>query len=99
VTGDFVPAIEIDVPMQIVQFVVNSNALAIGTLAAFERELLAGEIIPLPFHDQASYAHYGFISLKERSLPPAVEAYMREVRAVEEDVTRRERELAALIMS
>jgi DNA-binding transcriptional LysR family regulator len=98
VTGDFVPAIEIDVPMQIVQFVVNSNALAIGTLAAFERELLAGEIIPLPLHDQASYMHYGFISLKERSLPPAVEAYMREVRAVEEEVTRREGELAELMM-
>lgn len=98
VTGDFVPAIEIDVPMQIVQFVANSNALAIGTLTAFERELLAGEIVPLPLHDQASQAHYGFISLKERSLPPAVEAYMREVRAVEEEVTRREGELAELMM-
>ncbi|MGY2338941.1 LysR family transcriptional regulator [Pseudomonas sp. SDO5532_S415] len=98
VTGDFVPAIEIDVPMQIVQFVANSNALAVGTLSAFERELLAGEIVPLPLHDQASYTRYGFISLKERSLPPAVEAYMREVRAVEEDVARREHELADLMM-
>lgn len=40
--GDFVPAIEIDVPMQIVQFVENSNALAVGTLSTFERELKAG---------------------------------------------------------
>jgi DNA-binding transcriptional LysR family regulator len=98
VTGDFVPAIEIDVPMQIVQFVANSNALAVGTLSAFERELLAGEIVPLPLHDQASYTRYGFISLKERSLPPAVEAFMREVRVVEEDVARREHELADLMM-
>jgi DNA-binding transcriptional LysR family regulator len=84
--------------MQIIQFAANSNALAVGTLTAFERELLAGEIVPLPIHDQASHAHYGFISLKERSLPPAVEAYMHEVRAVEEEVTRRERELAELTM-
>ncbi|MFJ7284608.1 LysR family transcriptional regulator [Pseudomonas sp. NPDC099000] len=89
-TGDFVPAIEIDVPMQIVKFVENSNALAIGTLSTFEREYLAGEIVPLPLHDLALRTRYGFIYLKERSLPPAVEVYMREVRAVEEEICQRE---------
>ncbi|MHC8365581.1 LysR family transcriptional regulator [Pseudomonas sp. ZT5P21] len=98
VNGDFVPAIEIDVPMQIVQFVENSDALAVGTLSSFERELIAREIVPLPIHDQALYTRYGFIYLKERSLPPAVQAYMSEVRAVEEQVTRRERQLAELKM-
>lgn len=75
-----------------------ATGTAVGTLSAFERELLAGEIVPLPLHDQASYTRYGFISLKERSLPPAVEAYMREVRVVEEEVARREHELADLMM-
>jgi len=89
-TGDFVPAIEIDVPMQIVKFVENSNALALGNLSTFERELSAGEIAPLPVQDLALRTRYGFIYLKERSLPPAVEVFMNEVRAVEADVCQRE---------
>jgi len=95
-TGDFVPAIEIDVPMQIVRFVENSDALAVGNLSNFEQEIRAGEIVALPLHDLALRTRYGFIYLKERSLPPAVEAYMREVRAVEEKVLQRESLLAQM---
>lgn len=89
-TGDFVPAIEIDVPMQIVTFVEHSNALALGNLSTFEREITAGEIVPLPVQDLALRTRYGFIYLKERSLPPAVEVFMHEVKAVEADVRQRE---------
>ncbi len=97
-TGDFVPAIEIDVPMQIVKFVETSNALALGNLSTFEREIIAGEIVPLPIHDLALRTRYGFIYLKERSLPPAVELYMKEVRAVELEICQRESLLAAMRM-
>ncbi|MBK5354411.1 LysR family transcriptional regulator [Pseudomonas sp. TH41] len=96
VNGDFVPAIEIDVPMQIVKFVENSNALAVGNLSNFEQEIRAGEIVALPIHDLALRTRYGFIYLKERSLPPAVEVYMREVRAVEEEISQRESLLARM---
>ncbi|MNF60194.1 LysR family transcriptional regulator [Pseudomonas sp. Irchel s3b6] len=99
VTGDFVPAIEIDVPMQIVKFVENSNALALGNLSTFEREFMAGEIVPLPIHDLALHTRYGFIYLKERSLPPAVEVYMREVRVVEQEMCQRESLLAQMRMA
>nr|WP_276524514.1 LysR substrate-binding domain-containing protein [Pseudomonas azerbaijanoccidentalis] len=95
-TGDFVPAIEIDVPMQIVKFVENSNALALGNLSTFEQEISAGTIVPLPAHDPALRTRYGFIYLKERSLPPAVEIYMQEVRAVEAEICQRERILARM---
>lgn len=98
VTGDFVPAIEIDVPMQIVKFVENSNALALGNLSTFEQELIAGDIAPLPIRDLALRTRYGFIYLKERSLPPAVEAYMREVRIVEAEICQRESLLAHMRM-
>jgi len=98
VTGDFVPAIEIDVPMQIVKFLENSNALALGNLSTFEQEIMAGEIAPLPIHDLALRTRYGFIYLKERSLPPAVEVYMREVRAVEEEICQRESLLVQMRM-
>jgi DNA-binding transcriptional LysR family regulator len=89
-TGDFVPAIEIDVPMQIVKFLENSNALALGNLSTFEREFTAGEIVPLPVQDLALRTRYGFIYLKDRSLPPAIEVYMKEVRTVEAEVRQRE---------
>ncbi|MNY21344.1 LysR substrate binding domain protein [compost metagenome] len=96
VNGDFVPAIEIDVPMQIVKFIEYSNALTLGSMSMFERELLAGEIVCLPVHNVALRTHYGFIYLKERSLPPAVQIYMQAVRAVEEDICQREITLAAI---
>ena len=92
-TGDFVPAIEIDVPMQMAPFVENSNALAVGTLATFERELRAGEMLSLPIHDLVLRTHYGFISLKERTLAPAVQLYMQQVREVEQQIVERESQL------
>ncbi|MNT89131.1 LysR substrate binding domain protein [compost metagenome] len=76
--------------MQIVRFVENSNALALGNLSTFEREFTAGEIVPLPVQDLALRTRYGFIYLKERSLPPAVEVYMKVVRDMEADVRQRE---------
>lgn len=95
-TGDFVPAIEIDVPMQIVKFVESSNVLALGNLSTFEQEISAGAIVPLPAHDPVLRTCYGFIYLKERSLPPAVEIYMQEVRAVEAEICQRERVLGQM---
>jgi DNA-binding transcriptional LysR family regulator len=84
--GDFVPAIEINVPMQIVRLVENSNALALGCLSTFDQEVMAGEIVPPSTQDLALRTRYGFIYLKRRSLPPAVEVFMTEVRAVEEEI-------------
>jgi DNA-binding transcriptional LysR family regulator len=96
VNGDFVPAIEIDVPMQITAFVENSNALALGNLSSFEQAFRTGELVPLPLQDLALRTHYGFIYLKSRSLPPVVELYMREVRAMEEELRQRESLLAKI---
>ncbi|MFJ3368254.1 LysR family transcriptional regulator [Pseudomonas sp. NPDC086251] len=95
--GDFVPAIEVNVPMQMMAFVENSNALALGCLSIFERELMAGDIVALPLQDPVLRTHYGFIHLKERSLPPAVHLYMQEVRAMEDHIGQRERQLVNLM--
>ncbi|MNP15143.1 LysR substrate binding domain protein [compost metagenome] len=82
--------------MQIVKFIEHSNAITVGSMSMFERELIAGQIVALPVHNVALRTRYGFIYLKERSLPPAVQAYMKEVRAVEEDICQREIKLAAI---
>lgn len=89
-TGDFVPAIELDVPMQIMKFIERSDALALGNLSTFEQEFMVGQIVPLTIQDFALRTQYGFIYLKDRSLPPAVELYMEEVRATGVDVRQRE---------
>ncbi|QXH74809.1 LysR family transcriptional regulator [Pseudomonas atacamensis] len=96
-TGDFVPAIEIDVPMQIMKFIERSDALALGNLSTFEQEFMAGKIVPLTIRDFSVRTKYGFIYLKNRSLPPAVEHYMEEVRVTEVDVRQRESLLMRII--
>ena len=93
--GDFVPAIEVDVPMQLAGFLAGSDALAMASLTIMERELLAGEVVLVPMTVPELRAGYGFIYLKNRSLSPAALAYMQEVRAVEAEIVKREAVLAA----
>lgn len=85
-TGDFVPAMEIDVPMQIAELVANSDALAMGTLKMLDADLLAGRVSILPMTQPEIRANYGVMYLKARSLSPAATAFMSEIRAVEAEV-------------
>lgn len=95
VNGDFVPAVEIDVPMQLGVLLDGGDALTIASLAIMERELRAGEVAVVPVKLPPFQAGYGFIYLKSRSLAPAALAYMAEVRALETELVAREAELAA----
>lgn len=98
--GDFVPAIEIDVPLQIASFLIHSDAVAPATLTTMEQHLRSGEVAVLPVTGIPLRTNYGFIYLKNRSLPPAALAYMQEVRAMEAEVIKREADLARrLILS
>jgi DNA-binding transcriptional LysR family regulator len=91
---DFVPAIEIDVPMQLAKFLESSDALAVATLTIMQRELGAGEVVVAPTTGLELQSGYGFIYLKNRSLTPAALAYMQEVRSVEAEISNRETALA-----
>lgn len=92
--GDFVPAIEVDVPLQVANFLIHSDAVAPATLTTMEQRLRAGEVAVLPVTGLPLRTNYGFIYLKNRSLPPAALAYMQEVRAVEAEVLEHEADLA-----
>ncbi len=94
-TGDFVPAVEIDVPMQLAGFLNGSDALAFASLGIMEADLLAGRAMLVPMRGPEMRAGYGFIYLKDRSLSPSTQAYMAEVRAVEREFGEREALLAA----
>lgn len=92
--GDFVPAIEIDVPFALADLLAGSDALALATLALMEQDLVAGSVALVPMAGIEIQAAYGFIYLKDRSLIPAALAYMKEIRAVEADVAAREAALS-----
>lgn len=88
--GDFVPAIEIDVPMQITELLANSDALALATLKMLDPDIIARRVAILPLNTLPIQANYGFIYLKGRSLAPAALAYMDAIRAVEAEIIERE---------
>lgn len=92
--GDFVPAIEIDVPFAMADLMAGSDALVLSSLTLMERELLAGSAVLVPISGIELRSAYGFIYLKNRSLTPAAKAYMQEILAVEADVIAREAALA-----
>jgi DNA-binding transcriptional LysR family regulator len=94
-SGDFVPAIEIDMPMQLPKFLEGSDVLAIATLTIMEQALLAGKVVVVPTRALPLQTNYGFIYLRDRTLPPAVLAFMQVVREVEGEITKTEISLAA----
>jgi len=94
-TGEFVPAIEVDVLTELPALVQGNDALAIATLTMMEQDVRYGEVAFVPINLKKPFVtHYGFIYLKNRSLPPAALAFMQQVRAIEAEVAEREREAA-----
>jgi len=94
VNGEFVPAIQINIPCSPGLFLAGTDVLVIGTLALLESELAAGTAAPVPGCNFQSA--YGFGYLKKRSLSPLAVAYMAEIRAVEAEFIQREKRLAAI---
>ena len=92
--GDFVPAIEIDVPFALAGLIAGNDALALASLVLMEQELAAGSVALVPMAGIDLRAGYGFIYLKNRSLTPAAKTYMQEILAVEADIVQREAALA-----
>ena len=97
-TRDFVPAVEIDVPMQLAAFARNSDALIFGALGLVERELEAGTLAIVRTSSLDIRGSYGFIHLKDRSLSPGARAFMQAVRDEEALCVQREARLAKLYM-
>jgi DNA-binding transcriptional LysR family regulator len=95
VTGDFLPAIQLEVPMQIATFAFGTDALIVAGYGLVEAELRAGTLVPVPMGDVAFRAGYGFIWLRHRSRSPATLAYMKAVWEEERAFAQREAELDA----
>ncbi len=94
-SGDFIPAVETDVPMQIARLVKDTDVIAFGAFSMVEDELRAGRLAYLPAPRIDLRASYGFIFLRNRSLSPAAQAYMQAVRDEERACAERELRLEA----
>lgn len=90
-TGEFVPAIEFDVPIQLANLISTTDAVTFSTLGLVEAELKAGLLVPIP--GLSMVANYGFIYLQKRPLSPATKAYIEAVRSVEKAYCLREKRL------
>ena len=93
-TGDFVPAVEVDVPMQLSRLVHGTPVLALTPLIAIEHELRAGTLAVVPLAGLPLYTSYGFIRRRQRPETPAMQAFMRELRIEEKASAQHE---AALV--
>lgn len=93
-TGDFVPAVEMDLPMQLGAFANDTDTLVISTLVPMEHELSSGRLA-LVRTPAAFAADYGFVWLRQRSLSPAAQAYAQAVRDAEQAYAAREAQLCA----
>ena len=89
-TGDFVPAVEVEVPMQLGHLVQGTPALALTALLAVEHDLRARRLAVLPLDGLALHTHYGFIRRRQRPVSPAMQAYMQALRAEEKTSAKRE---------
>lgn len=95
-TKDFLPAVEVDVPMRLAEFARNSDALVFGVLSLVEHELERGTLAIVRSSTFELRASYGFIHLKDRSLSPGARAFMQAVRDEEALCVEREARLAKL---
>lgn len=93
-TGDFVPTIQLEVPMQIASFAFGTDALILAGYGLLEPELRAGTIVAVPMGELGFRAAYGFIWLRHRSRSPATLAYIDAVREEERAFAKREVELS-----
>jgi DNA-binding transcriptional LysR family regulator len=81
--GDFVTAIQVDSVTAAVQIVVESDAISAAPMSLIEKELKSGTLVELTFRAPWLRLNYGFIYLRNRTLSPTAEAFMREVEAIE----------------
>lgn len=92
-TGEFVPALEVDVVSEFLVLARESDILVVATLTMAERELDAQSLAIVPFSPSWLRLRYGFLSRPNHTLSPATLEFMEIVREIEADLDARERAL------
>jgi DNA-binding transcriptional LysR family regulator len=97
-TMEIIPAIEIETLAGVMPLIGESDVLFPSALVMLKEELRDGALAILPFHEPWMVTNYGFISLRNRSIPLAVNEFMDELRMIERELFLEERELAGTFL-
>jgi DNA-binding transcriptional LysR family regulator len=92
-SGDYLPPIKVDsirVAKEVVKF---SDAIGVAPLPLIAAEIAAGRLVALALQLPWMHTGYGFVYLRDRALSPAAQAFMIEVRSVEDEIVTREQGL------
>ncbi len=94
-TGDYLPPVRVDTLALAQAVVSSSDAIAIAPLCLVASDVQAGRIAMLPIRESWLHTNYGIVYLKDRTLSPASQAFVTEVRAVEAGLVEMEQRLEA----
>jgi DNA-binding transcriptional LysR family regulator len=87
-TDDYVPLIRVQSVRLIKDVVLASDAVGAAPFALIRDEMNAGSLASLNVKVPWLRTGYGFVYLKERTLSPAAQAFVAEVKAVEAEIDR-----------
>ena len=94
-TGDVIPPILVQDLAAACAIVSRTDSFGSAMPLQIEPALKSGAVAIVPFHAPWLCTHYGFISLRSRSLSPAAEAFKAIVKDIELQVAEQNRVLAA----
>ncbi len=85
-TGELIPSVRVNTLRMAMDAVAVSDAVGIAPLSAIRSHAPGAQLVALDFRPPWLHTNYGFICLKDRTLSPAAEAFMAELRAVEAEI-------------
>lgn len=88
--GPAAPAVHVDTFQLAREIVLHSDAVGGAIPAQIGEDIRAGRAVALPLALPWLTTRYGFVHLAGRTLPPSLQLFMAEVRAVERELAERE---------
>ncbi len=92
-TGNIIPSIEIDSFTSARAIIANSNAIGAAAPIQIESQLKAREFMLLDYPRPWLTPSFGFILLRNRSINPAAEIFMKNVINIEKIIAKKNQEL------
>jgi DNA-binding transcriptional LysR family regulator len=97
-TGDYLPSIKVDTVALAKDVVESSNAFSLAPATSITDSIAMGRLVALPVRPAWLQTNYGFVWLKSRSLSPAAQAFIAEMRTVESALAASEKPLLEVLV-